>query len=211
MTTAFAPPSLSTTLDLQPQAPNGAEPPRERLAVDLRLVRRKAGASAPSWNAGLSAGRSAQVILSRDFSCALLTHNGDPLTHSELGNSGLSIRTAWDLAASHLLSRHSFSEGTEFLVRDAGVRFSHSTLSGVEVSFKHAPATAWLAHPVTFSVLHQHFQKLLRPTQGLIYATTNYLDLFVFDAHPHEFSHALGNAAGEIFPIVHSLGFPLSR
>ncbi|MHA2789324.1 hypothetical protein ACXZ66_09290 [Corynebacterium sp. S7] len=198
MTTALASPVRSAS-------------PGERLEVYLQLVRSKAGNSATPWKGTPSAERNPELMLSRDFSCALVDHEGLPLAHNALGTSGLSIRKAWDLAASQLLYRHSFSEGTEFLVRDARLRSQQNAVLGLEVSFKHSPAAAWLAHPYTFSVLHQHFHNLVRPAKSLVYATTDQLDLFVFDAHPHELSATFESEKARMSLIVYSLGFPLSR
>ncbi len=94
----------------------------------------------------------AQVPLSRDF-CAVILAGSKPLSCTSLGRSGLSEQAAWDGAAQNLLALASSADGLRFFTRP------HS--AGLEVAVDGSSASAWLAHPRTFTVLLRHLAGLL--------------------------------------------------
>lgn len=94
----------------------------------------------------------ARVPLTRDF-CALIVAGARPLTCTSLGMSGVSELIAWNAAAQNLLALSSCPDGLRFFTRRRG--------PGLEVAVDGAPASAWLAHPRTFTVLRRHLAGLL--------------------------------------------------
>lgn len=117
----------------------------------------------------------AYVALSREM-CATLSCHGASVSQRGLGELDLSVHRAWDRAADNLLSAAQTSEGTRFLTRPA-TRFLGPDTPGLQLATPGAPATAWLAHPHTFTVLDRHLSRLagepviyLAPTPGVLLA-----------------------------------------
>lgn len=164
-------------------------------------------AVSPMWDKRIKAGDAATINLSRDFSCLITHEDGSPVLLDDVGRAGVTLRRAWDMAASELVSSHSFVEGTEFFVRDSRIHLGGSTPRGFEVSCQFSPAAAWLAHPRAFRILHTHMLSLLSPREGLVYLSSDQRELFVLDAPPARARGLLDGAA----PMEYVFGFPVLR
>lgn len=91
----------------------------------------------------------------------MITHGGSLLTHDELGGRGLSTRRAWDAAAHNLIALAQTQEGTRFWLRPAEEILGPGCPAGVQIDTDGAAATAWLAHPETFTLLDRHLRAVL--------------------------------------------------
>ncbi|WP_149029409.1 hypothetical protein [Corynebacterium halotolerans] len=101
----------------------------------------------------------AYVALSREL-CAALSCHGATVSQRGLGELNLSVHRAWDRAADNLLHAAQTDEGTRFLTRPAA-HILGAGVPGLQIATPGAPATAWLAHPHTFTVLDRHLTHLL--------------------------------------------------
>ncbi|KQB85261.1 hypothetical protein [Corynebacterium oculi] len=112
----------------------------------------------------------AAVMLSRDFASGLLV--GDhPAAHDEIAALGMSLHQAWDRAAARLLGTAQRAQGTQFRTRAATAL--HPCFRGQpvwQVDCPGSPATAWLAHPYPFTVLHRHLTFLGKGAQPWYFA-----------------------------------------
>lgn len=97
-------------------------------------------------------GAVASVALSRRHD-AILVIDGVAQTPADLGRAGLSIRTAWDLSAANLLGLARDDGGMRFWLRPLG---DVPGAPWFELAVDGAPATSWLAHPRTFTVLNDY-------------------------------------------------------
>lgn len=107
----------------------------------------------------------ATIALSRELCAGLHCHdetgqNTVTVSQRGLGDLELSTHRAWDLAAENLLRRAQEPEGTRFFTRPASILFGAGA-PGLQVAAPGAAPTAWLAHPCTFTVLHDHLCQLL--------------------------------------------------
>lgn len=175
------------------------------ISLTPRLARR--GDLGPrSWLTPGFGASTAYINLSPGLVCVFDTPHSAGLTHQEVGCTGLSVHQAWNAAADELVPRAVTDSGVEFLVRDPTIALGPSELPpGYEVDGHGAPAAAWLAHPKTFTVLHRHFESVMAPQHGLVYATRDDKELFVFDAPVEDVRAHLGTAA----VMTYSVGFPL--
>ncbi|GAB2504027.1 hypothetical protein CATRI_08535 [Corynebacterium atrinae] len=108
----------------------------------------------------------ATITLSRTLLACL--YSGEmALSYRHLGELDLSAHRAWDLAASNLIERASSPHGVRILTRPAPISLGAGA-PGVEVSTPGACATAWLAHPHSFSILDSHLEGLLGETVGYL-------------------------------------------
>lgn len=150
------------------------------------------------------------ISLSPGLVCQFTAPSGATATHQQVGALGLTAHQAWDLAARSLLATAQHGDGIEFWVRPAATRLPEldgNGLAGYEVRGDTAPPAAWLAHPTTFSTLHQHFAHIFGTDGELAYYTRDKRELFVFDAPADEVAAVVG-AEGVL---EYSLGFPLAR
>ncbi|QPK78478.1 hypothetical protein G7Y31_07855 [Corynebacterium lizhenjunii] len=111
------------------------------------------------------------------------SHASVDVSHRGLATLGLSVHHAWQLAARNVLAAAATERGYRFLTRpcqpNSGRRSTRQLPPGVQVYTDTLPVTAWLAHPMTFSVLHQHLSGLLGSTQ-LVYCAPTAQVLCVF-------------------------------
>lgn len=122
---------------------------------------------------------------------------------------GLSIHTAWDLAALNLERAARTPAGLEFSTRSASVLLGRGMPTGVEVKVRGAASQAWLAHPQTFTILHHHLLRVLR-VQSLVYVLPDAHSLLAFIDLP---AKALMGLAASLpspcsYPLLWSHGFP---
>jgi hypothetical protein len=94
----------------------------------------------------------ATISLSRELCTAFVCGDRD-VSYRGLGELDLSARQAWQLAADNLLARAQTPEGIRVLTR------AHA--DGLQVAMPGAPASSWLAHPHTFTILDGHLTELL--------------------------------------------------
>ena len=94
----------------------------------------------------------AHVPLSPELA-AVITADAHELSVTDLGLAGLSERAAWERASANLMSLAGSSEGLRFYTRRRG--------EALEIAVDGAEASAWLAHPRTFTVLDRHLGELL--------------------------------------------------
>lgn len=119
----------------------------------------------------------ATIALSRELCAGLHCHDETgqhTVTVSQRGLSELELSThrAWDLAAENLLRRAQEPEGTRFFTRPAHVLFGAGA-PGLQIAVPGASPTAWLAHPYTFTVLHDHLSQLLdAEVRYLVFSST---------------------------------------
>ena len=148
------------------------------------------------------------ISLSPGLVCVFDSPTATGLTHQAVGAAGLSAHQLWNAAAEELVSRAQCDDGVEFLVRCPSAALDCERLPrGFEVDGHGAPAAWWLAHPQPFTLLHRHFEAVLHPETGLIYATRDGRELFVFDASADEVAKCLPGAD----VLTYSVGFPLLR
>ena len=146
------------------------------------------------------------ISLSPGLVCAFDSPTATGLTHQEVGAVGVSAHQLWNAAAEQLVARAQRESGVEFLVRGPSAALDVEALPrGFEVDGHGSPAAWWLAHPQPFTLLHRHFEAVLRPETGLTYATRDGRELFVFDAHAEDVARCLPGAD----VLSYSVGFPL--
>lgn len=126
-----------------------------------------------------------------------------------LDQLGISIHTAWDLAALNLERAARTPAGLEFSTRSASARLGRGMPPGVEIKARGADAQAWLAHPQTFTILHHHLLRKLR-AQSLVYVLPDAHSLLAFIDVP---AKALSGLAASLpspcsYPLLWAHGFP---
>ncbi|WP_311389387.1 hypothetical protein [Corynebacterium haemomassiliense] len=179
--------------------------PVSATAVTLRLARLDSAETRACIAAGFGAS-TAFISLSPGLVCVFDSPTATGLTHQEVGAAGVSAHQLWNAAAAQLVSRAQREHGVEFLVRCPSAALACEELPhGFEVDGHSAPAAWWLAHPQPFTLLHRHFEAVLRPKTGLTYATRDGRELFVFDAHAEDVARCLPGAD----VLSYSVGFPL--
>lgn len=94
----------------------------------------------------------ATISLSREL-CATFVCGGADVSYRGLGELDLSAHRAWELAAGNLVARAQTPEGIRVLTRPCS--------GGLQVAMPGAPATSWLAHPHTLTILDEHLAHLL--------------------------------------------------
>lgn len=173
--------------------------------VALRLARVDSAETRACIAAGF-ASSTAFISLSPGLVCVFDSPTASGLTHQEIGAAGLSAHQLWNAAADQLAGRAQRPEGAEFLVRCPSAALDCAELPrGFEVDGHGVPAAWWLAHPQPFTLLQRHFEAVLKPEHGLVYATRDARELFVFDAEPAEVARCLPGAD----VMSYSVGFPL--
>lgn len=176
-------------------------------AITLRLAHVDGAATRARIAAGFSTS-TAFISLSPGLVCVFDSPTSTGLTHQEVGAAGVSAHQLWNAAAEQLISRAQRDDGAEFLVRCPSVALDCDELPrGFEVDGHDSPAAWWLSHPRPFTLLHRHFEAVLRPETGLVYATRDWRELFVFDADADEVARHLPGAN----VLAYSVGFPLLR
>ncbi|MDO5513192.1 hypothetical protein [Corynebacterium sp.] len=115
----------------------------------------------------------AYIALSREL-CATFTCHGADVSYRGLGDLDLSAHRAWDRAAANLIARARTPEGIRVRTRPAS-HLLGTGVTGLQVSLPGAPATAWLAHPQTFTVLDTHLATLLGEPVAWLALTENTL------------------------------------
>jgi len=179
--------------------------PAPAAAITLRLARVDSAETRACIAAGFGAS-TAFISLSPGLVCVFDSPTATGLTHQEVGAAGVSAHQLWNAAAAQLVSRAQRDDGVEFLVRCPSAALACEELPhGFEVDGHSAPAAWWLAHPQPFTLLHRHFEAVLRPETGLTYATRDGRELFVFDAHAEDVARCLPGAD----VLSYSVGFPL--
>ncbi|WP_392398913.1 hypothetical protein ACF3NP_02360 [Corynebacterium lehmanniae] len=179
--------------------------PAPAAAITLRLARVDSAETRACIAAGFGAS-TAFISLSPGLVCVFDSPTATGLTHQEVGAAGVSAHQLWNAAAAQLVSRAQRDNGVEFLVRCPSAALACEELPhGFEVDGHSAPAAWWLAHPQPFTLLHRHFEAVLRPETGLTYATRDGRELFVFDAHAEDVARCLPGAD----VLSYSVGFPL--
>lgn len=179
--------------------------PAPAAAITLRLARVDSAETRACIAAGFGAS-TAFISLSPGLVCVFDSPTATGLTHQEVGAAGMSAHQLWKAAAAQLVSRAQRDNGVEFLVRCPSAALDCEELPrGFEVDGHSAPAAWWLAHPQPFTLLHRHFEAVLRPKTGLTYATRDGRELFVFDAHAEDVARCLPGAD----VLSYSVGFPL--
>lgn len=174
-------------------------------SITLRLARVDSAETRACIAAGFGAS-TAFISLSPGLVCVFDSPTATGLTHQEVGAAGVSAHQLWNAAAEQLVSRAQREDGVEFLVRCPSAALDVETLPrGFEVDGHGSPAAWWLAHPRPFTLLHRHFEAVLRPETGLTYATRDGRELFVFDAHAGDVARCLPGAD----VLSYSVGFPL--
>lgn len=176
--------------------------PTAQLA-EPRLARMES--SSRTWLTPGYSTSTAFINLSPGLVCVFAGADGLALTHQQVGEAAPSARQLWNESADRLTRRALVDTGVEFLVRCPSAALGHSPLRGYEVDGHGAPAASWLAHPKTFTVLHRHFESVLKPRNELMYVTRNDRDLFVFDAPIAEVRAIVPRAS----VLTYSVGFPL--
>ncbi|MBA1837224.1 hypothetical protein GC584_01860 [Corynebacterium sp. zg912] len=173
--------------------------------VTLRLARLDNQESRACIRSGFGSS-TAFISLSPGLVCVFDSPTASGLTHQEVGAAGLSVHQLWNAAADQLTARAQREQGVEFLVRcPTAVLDCASLPRGFEVDGHGVPAAWWLAHPQPFSLLHRHFEAVMQPDTGLVYATRDGRELFVFDAGVDEVARCLSDAD----VLTYSVGFPL--
>ena len=179
--------------------------PAPAAAITLRLARVDSAETRACIAAGFGAS-TAFISLSPGLVCVFDSPTATGLTHQEVGAAGVSAHQLWNAAAAQLVSRAQRDDGVEFLVRCPSAALACEELPhGFEVDGHSAPAAWCLAHPQPFTLLHRHFEAVLRPKTGLTYATRDGRELFVFDAHAEDVARCLPGAD----VLSYSVGFPL--
>ncbi|QGU04970.1 hypothetical protein [Corynebacterium comes] len=94
----------------------------------------------------------ATISLSHELCAAFVCGDVD-VSYRGLGELDLSAHRAWELAARNLIARAQTPEGIRVLTRPYS--------GGLQVAMPGAPATSWLAHPHTLTILDGHLAHLL--------------------------------------------------
>lgn len=173
--------------------------------VTLRLARLDNAENRACIQGGFGAS-TAFISLSPGLVCVFDSPTASGLTHQEVGAAGLSAHQLWNAAADQLTARAQREQGVEFLVRCPAAALKCASLPrGFEVDGHGVPAAWWLTHPQPFSLLHRHFEAVMRPETGLVYATRDGRELFVFDACVDDVVRCVPDAD----VLAYSVGFPL--
>lgn len=101
----------------------------------------------------------ASIALSRDL-YATFTCGGADVSYRGLGELDLSAHRAWDRAADNLIARAHTAEGVCVRTRPASALLGPRT-PGLQVAPHGSPASSWLAHPHSFTLLDDHLTRLL--------------------------------------------------
>ena len=162
MTTAIAPEKFES-LDFEAIALAGLLP---------ALARRKDFSGATLTDQGFG-DTPAGVQLSRQLSVLFLqrdefadTSAHAPrafVSHRTISGFGLSTRQAWNLAAANLHRRALTAQGLRFRTRCAA-EILPGCEEGIQIQARGAEASAWLAHPQTFSIMDSHLRRLTHAT-----------------------------------------------
>ncbi|MEX3516215.1 hypothetical protein VVR26_01965 [Corynebacterium camporealensis] len=108
------------------------------------------------------------------------------LSHRELDSRGWTIRDAWDTATHNLQMQALTPQGLRLWTRPATRTLGNDCPPGWEVRIQGGLATAWLAHPRTFSALNKHLLNLTRAAE-LTYLAPDRFTLYVLaDCSPAE-------------------------
>lgn len=85
---------------------------------------------------------------------ATLSHAGTPLDQRSIDTLHLSVSRAWAIGADNLIRAATAQAGVQFLTRCV-------TADWVQVDVANHCPSAWLAHPITFKILHDHLRSML--------------------------------------------------
>lgn len=94
----------------------------------------------------------ATISLSREL-CTTFVCGDVDVSYRGLGELDLSAHQAWELAARNLIARAQTPQGIRVLTRPYA--------GGLQVAMPGAPASSWLAHPRTFTILDEHLRNLI--------------------------------------------------
>lgn len=133
----------------------------------------------------------ASIALSRQLCAGLHCVTKDAsvtVSQRGLGELDLSTHRAWDLAAENLLHRARSTAGLTFFTRPV-TELIKQPVPAVQVGTPGAPPTSWLAHPHTFTVLHQHLRGLLGAEVSYLAPSTDILIAIPRDAPEIELLH----------------------
>ncbi|MBC3185257.1 hypothetical protein H7347_01475 [Corynebacterium sp. zg-331] len=148
----------------------------------------------------------ATIVLSRGLTAGL-TVGDSPATHDDIAALGLTLHQAWDRAAALMLSIAQCTQGTQFRTRAATALHPHFRDQPVwQVDCPGSPATAWLAHPYPFTVLHRHLTALGQGAQPWYFAPRADILLAAPLGQPIDLSIIPVRLCGD--PIVYRHGFP---
>ncbi len=141
--------------------PSLPEQPKKITPAGLRLqlVATEGGENSQRTNDGHYS-LPAQVALSYNLRAGLLCDDL-LLSHEAIGDLHLSIRQAWNRAASNSINVESDTKGVAVQTRPSRFLTGDRT-PGVQINFTHTQPTAWLAHPHTFKTLYLHLCSILR-------------------------------------------------
>lgn len=161
----------------------------------------------------------ASVPLSQSTAMALTSRcaaGSTLISHRDVDDLGLSLRQAWNASAFNLLSASHNGHSLRFHTRPASARLSSRCPQGVEVTMDGCHTTSWLAHPQTFTLLHEHMRSLLS-SSNLVYLAPREDILFVLADTSFSEATAWAQYAAETtalysalitFPLVWNNGFP---
>lgn len=125
----------------------------------LRLVSTESNESLRRTNDGYYS-QPAQVALAYNLQAGFACDEAI-LSHEAIGALQLSIRQAWNRAASNTLHLESDSKGVAVKTRPSRYLTGEKT-PGLQIDFNYTSPTAWLAHPHTFKTLYLHLCSVLR-------------------------------------------------
>ncbi|MDY3127629.1 MAG: hypothetical protein SOW59_05800 [Corynebacterium sp.] len=131
------------------------------------------------------------------------------LSQRGLDRLGLSVHAAWDVCALNLERAARTPDGIEFYTRSVAHRLGATNPRGVEVRVRGTRAQSWLAHPQTFSIVHQQLLCLCRVAE-LTYVLPDETSLFAFfgPVTPRIAHIAAQSTSAAQVPLRWSNGFP---
>lgn len=139
------------------------------------------------------------------------------LTHRGLEDLGLSVRQVWNRAALNLFRSAYSDAGIRFWTRPTAAVLGPQAPRGMQIKTDVGPASAWLAHPRTFTTLHRHVHALTG-ARSLTYVLPDEATVFALVDCPTDQAASLAKAIAQTswvgstnlcdFPLRWLNGFP---
>ncbi|AKA97002.1 Hypothetical protein CUL131002_1478 [Corynebacterium ulcerans] len=152
---------MTTSMVSKPQKPHlpSSIPGTPVRAVSLHLTRSRNNSEALSYEMfSPYFDRAPAVIALSSGLSASLRCNGQLLRQGSLHSLGKTTRQLWNDAATNLIETARTPRGIAIHTRELS-RLVQQPTAGLHIAAGTGPASSWLAHPRTFTLLHRHISR----------------------------------------------------
>lgn len=152
---------MTTSMVSKPQKPHlpSSIPDTPVRAVSLHLTRSRNNSEALSYEMfSPYFDRAPAVIALSSGLSASLRCNGQLLRQGSLHSLGKTTRQLWNDAATNLIETARTPRGIAIHTRELS-RLVQQPTAGLHIAAGTGPASSWLAHPRTFTLLHRHISR----------------------------------------------------